>query len=86
MFVERSDGELVEMTQQGFESEDLFQELLGKHPALILDDQIGTQSPRRWLLVAREAGIPGQEGERARWSLDHLFDKQILKEAAEGNF
>ena len=51
MFVERSDGELVEMTQQGFESEDLFQELLGKHPALILDDQIGTQSPRRWLLT-----------------------------------
>lgn len=63
MFVERSDRELVEMTQQGFESEDLFQELLGKHPALIPDDQTGTQSPRRWLLLAREAGIPWQEGE-----------------------
>jgi hypothetical protein len=76
MFVERSNGELVEMTQQGFESEDLFQELLSNHPALIPGDQMGTTSPRRWLLIAREAGIPGQEGEGARWSLDHLFVDQ----------
>lgn len=81
MFVERSDRELVEMTQQGFESEDLFQELLGKHPALIPDDQMGTQSPRRWLLLAREAGIPGQEGERARWSLVHLFASAVRSPA-----
>ena len=76
MFVERSDGELVEMTQEGFESEDLFQELLSNHPALIPGDQMGNQSARRWLLIAREAGIPGQEDEGARWSLDHLFVDQ----------
>ena len=76
MFVERSNGELVEMTQQGFDSEDLFQELLSNHPALIPGDQMGTTSPRRWLLIAREAGIPGQEGDGARWSLDHLFVDQ----------
>lgn len=76
MFVERNDGELVEMTQEGFESEDLLQDLLGNHPALIPGDQMGAQSPRRWLLIAREAGIPGQEGEGARWSLDHLFVDQ----------
>jgi hypothetical protein len=76
MFVERSDGELVEMSQEGFESEDLLQELLGRHPALIPGDQMGVKSPRRWLLIAREAGIPGQQGEGARWSLDHLFVDQ----------
>ena len=76
MFLERSDGELVEMTQEGFESEDLFQELLSNHPALIPGDQMGNQSARRWLLIAREAGIPGQEDEGARWSLDHLFVDQ----------
>ena len=29
--------------------------------------------PRRWLLVAREAGLPGEEGGGDRWSVDHLF-------------
>ena len=76
MFIERGNGELVEMKQEGFKSEDLFQELLSSHPALIPGDQMGAQSPRRWLLIAREAGIPGQEGEGARWSLDHLFVDQ----------
>jgi hypothetical protein len=30
-------------------------------------------SPRRWLLVAREIGIPDQESGGDRWALDHLF-------------
>ncbi len=29
--------------------------------------------PRRWLLISREVGIPGEEGGGERWSLDHLF-------------
>ena len=30
-------------------------------------------APRRWLLVAREMGVPGEEGGLDQWSLDHLF-------------
>jgi len=76
MFVQRDDGELVEITQSEFESEDLFQKLLVDHPELIPSGQMGNSVPRRWLLIAREAGIPGQEGGSGRWWLDHLFVDQ----------
>jgi hypothetical protein len=30
-------------------------------------------SPRRWLLISREVGVPSEEDGADRWSLDHLF-------------
>jgi len=33
-------------------------------------------SPRRWLLISKEAAIPSEEGGGGRWSLDHLFIDQ----------
>jgi hypothetical protein len=30
-------------------------------------------APRRWILVARECGVPGELGGASQWSLDHLF-------------
>jgi hypothetical protein len=33
-------------------------------------------SPRRWLLVKREAGVPDRDAGGGRWSLDHLFIDQ----------
>src|SRR5256885_15636708 len=33
-------------------------------------------SPRRWLLVTREKGVPDREAGGDRWSLDHLFIDQ----------
>ena len=36
-------------------------------------DQIRPDSPRRWLLVKREADVPGEANGSGRWSLDHLF-------------
>jgi hypothetical protein len=61
------------MRSQQYDSEDLLQELLCKYPNLLAGDQIDSRSPRRWLLVSREASIPGEEGGGGRWSLDHLF-------------
>ena len=29
--------------------------------------------PRRWLLISREVGIPGEAHGAARWAIDHLF-------------
>jgi len=66
-------GQLVEMSEQAYDSEDLLQELLAKYPHLLAGDQLDNASPRRWLLVMREAGVPGDEGAGARWSVDHLF-------------
>ena len=40
---------------------------------MIAGEQIDSSSPRRWLLIAREMGVPDEEGGSDRWSLDHLF-------------
>jgi hypothetical protein len=66
---------LVEMREQAYDSEDLLQAWLAKYPNLLAGDQLAG-SPRRWLLVKREAGIPDREAGGSRWSLDHLFIDQ----------
>jgi hypothetical protein len=72
MFLLR-DGELVELTDQPYDSEDLLQKLLAEHPSLMAGSQIDPVAPRRWLLVSREVGVPSEEDGGRRWSLDHLF-------------
>jgi hypothetical protein len=69
----QDDGTLVEMNEQEFENEDIFQTLLEKYPNLLAGDQINSADPRRWLLVRREMGVPAEELGADRWSLDHLF-------------
>lgn len=76
VFIVRNDNTLVEMRPSPFESEDLLQELLATHPSLIAGDAVDPTNPRRWLLIAREQGVPGEEGGAGRWSLDHLFVDQ----------
>ena len=70
-----SGEKLVEMREQAYDSEDLLQELLAKYPDLLAGDQLAG-SPRRWLLVKREAGVPDREAGGSRFSLDHLFIDQ----------
>jgi hypothetical protein len=64
---------LTPMTEAGYVAEGDLQTFLADHPDLLPGDQISPESPRRWLLVAREVGIPGAVHETGRWSLDHLF-------------
>ena len=33
-------------------------------------------APRRWLLISREVGVPGEAHGGAKWALDHLFIDQ----------
>ena len=61
------------MAETAFAAEVDLQKLLADHPGLLSGDQIDPGSPRRWLLVSREIGIPDQEQGGARWALDHLF-------------
>lgn len=67
------DNKLVGLNETQYEVESLLQELLANYPDLLVGNQVDPQSPRRWLHVSREAGIPGEEGGTGRWSLDHLF-------------
>ena len=70
IFLIKDDGQLVGMKQREYESEDLLQELLQKYPNLLAGDQMDSKSPRRWLLISREVGVPDEEEGADRWSLD----------------
>lgn len=73
VFVLQKDGTLVEMTQQEYDSEDIFQELLVNYPNLLAGGLIDEINPRKWILISREFSIPNEETSLGRWSLDHLF-------------
>lgn len=73
IYLVQGDGQLVEMTEQDYASEDLLQELLAKYPNLLAGDQIDGNEPRRWLLVSREVSLASEEDGAGRWSVDHLF-------------
>jgi hypothetical protein len=71
IFLLDANGSLTEMAETPFAAEVDFQKLLAAHPNLLPGDQIDPDTPRRWLLVAREIGVPDEGG--TRWVLDHLF-------------
>lgn len=61
------DGEdLIGLSEQAYEAEDVLQELLAKYPDLLPGEAMNPQDPRRFLLVKREAQVAGMQ-------LDHLF-------------
>ena len=68
-----ADGHTVMMVETDYTSEDLFQAFLAETQDILPGDQIDVESPRRWLLIAREVGVPDAENSGNRWSLDHLF-------------
>lgn len=73
VFVLRDEATLVPMRVASFATEDDFQRLLASFPELLAGDQIDSEVPRRFMLVAREQGIAAEDGGSDRWSLDHLF-------------
>jgi len=62
IFLIQSDGQLVEMTQQPYEAEELLQQLLADYPNLLAGDQINSEAPRRWLFISRKVGVPTSVG------------------------
>lgn len=73
IFLIQGNGQLVEMEEQAYDSEDMLQRLLAEYPNLLAGSQIDKDAPRRWLLISREAPIPSSESGSGRWSVDHLF-------------
>jgi hypothetical protein len=71
--VDDEEKSLTPMTETAYVTEDVLQDLLARYPDLLPGDQIDPENPRRWLLVSREMGVPGEMDESDRWSLDHLF-------------
>ena len=73
IFVLQEDGTLDALCEQPYASEALLQRLLAKYPDLLAGDQMNADDPPRWLLVARETGIPLEDGGGEWMSLGHLF-------------
>jgi hypothetical protein len=55
-------GLLQRLERQGYTDEDVLQGLLAQYPDLLAGDDMGSDVPRRWLLVSRECGVPDQQG------------------------
>lgn len=62
IFLIDSNDQIVEMSDQPYNSERLLQELLAKYPSVLAGDQMAGDVAVKWLFVAREAGIPCEEG------------------------
>lgn len=58
IYLNQDNEQLVEMTEQKYDSEELLQTLIAKYPNLLAGDQMDSEIPRRWLLISREAGLP----------------------------
>lgn len=69
----RREGKLVSLEPTPYLSEAALQTLLAAHPDLMPGDEIDAESPRRWLLVAREVPLPGEEPGASTFALDHLL-------------
>lgn len=73
IYLIKNDGQFIELNEELYDSEDVLQSLLEKYPNLLAGEQVDTDIPRRWLLVRREMGLPGEPSGNPRWSIDHVF-------------
>jgi len=71
--IDQEGKDIKEMLETAYSSEDVLQHLLALKPGLLPGDQINPETPREWLLVKREMGIPDQPNQGDRCSIDHLF-------------
>lgn len=76
IFLNTDEGELTELKETLYDSEDNLQELIEKNPILLAGSQINPEIPRKWILISREMGVPDHENGTACWYLDHLFIDQ----------
>jgi hypothetical protein len=76
IFLVGNDGSLTEAHGTPYVTEDELQKLLADHVHLLPGAQIDQETPRRWLLIKREAGVPNREGGGDWWSVDHLVVDQ----------
>ena len=76
IFYINENNEAVQLREQRYENEDFFQQLIERYPDILAGEQINPETPRRWILISREMGVPGHEGGSDQWFLDHLFIDQ----------
>ncbi|MFC2026836.1 hypothetical protein ACFLUX_02555 [Chloroflexota bacterium] len=73
IFLLKDSENLEKIPMKQYDSEELLQSLIEKHPELLAGDQINPDEPVRWMLVRREAGVPDGDQHSDRWAIDHLL-------------
>lgn len=73
VFQIRDDGKLVQFTASPYDTEDDLQTYVEQYHDLLAGDLIDAETPRRWVLVGREARLAGDQSGVGRWSIDHVF-------------
>ncbi|MCR4428658.1 MAG: hypothetical protein NUV68_04875 [Caldiserica bacterium] len=73
VFFIKEEDELIEIDEEALSYESHLQDLLYKYPNLLPGDQIDPSSPRRWLAISKEEGLPDDENSANRWSVDFLL-------------
>ena len=76
IFLRAAGGGLEPMQETDYVNEAELQLLLASYSDLLPGNQIDPESPRKWLFIGREVGVPGTEGGGNWLSLDHLFIDQ----------
>ena len=76
IYSREAQGGLEPLEEEPFSTEHELQSLIAEHPELLDGEQIRPGSPRRWLLINREKGIPETSDSGARWAVDHLIVDQ----------
>jgi hypothetical protein len=72
IFLMGDDGKVLEAPSTAFAAEVDLQKILAENLHLLPGAQITPESPRRWELIKREAGVPDRDGGGAWWASDHL--------------
>ena len=84
IYLIQGNDQLVEMTEQAYDSEDQLQEFLDTYPNLLAGDDIDRGTPRRWLLILREIAASNEEDITQKWALSHLFlDQEAIPTLVE---
>ena len=73
IFLIAESGNLTELREEAYDSEDILQRLLASYPSVLTGDSRSEGTPARWLLVKREASVPDAADGAGRWSIDHVF-------------
>ena len=73
IYVMQDNGQLVAMQEHAYDSEVILQTLLAQYPTMLAGEQMDRADPRRWIVVAREVGLPSEDAGADRWSVDHLL-------------
>lgn len=76
IYVMDEQANLEPLEEAPFHLEDHLQELIARHPELLAGEQIHPSSPRRWILISREQGIPETSDAGDMWAVDHLLIDQ----------